>query len=350
MSGADSERKHLPASPAKLRKAREKGQVMSSEQFVSGMTFLACILTLVFLWKGMVGGLAGLFEASLIPTKAGDSANLILKLYESINYIILYTCIFFGVFFVAVVLSNIIHKGGIFSVEPIAPKGENMSLSKGFKRMTDLKNWTEFGSGFLRIVIWSAAALFVMYFAVSPALNSVQCGLTCQFSLMMRTVATLLVIATIILIVIGITDLPLQKFLFLHEMRMGDSEAKRDSKESNGDPLLKSARKDLGRSFMESAQATAGGSKNASVVLIGNGVAVALRYDPVKHPVPIVIAKGMGPSAVRIISSARQLNLLTEENGELTARLYKDVQLGNIIQKKHFDAVAMILVKNNVNG
>jgi type III secretion protein U len=350
MSGADSERKHLPASPAKLRKAREKGQVMSSEQFVSGMTFLACILTLVFLWKGMVGGLAGLFEASLSPTKPGDFADVILQLYQSVEYIILYTCIFFGVFFAAVVLSNIIHKGGIFSVEPIAPKGENMSLSKGFKRMTDLKNWTEFGSGFLRIVIWIAAALFVMYFAISPALNSVQCGLNCEFSLMIKTVSTLLVIATILLIVIGITDLPLQKFLFLHEMRMGDSEAKRDTKESSGDPFMKSARKDIGRNFMESAQAVAGGSKNASVVLVGNGVAVALRYDPIKHPVPIVIAKGSGASATRIISSAKQLDLLIEEDGVLTARLYKDVQLGNIIQKKHFDAVAMILVKNSVSG
>lgn len=71
--------------------------------------------------------------------------------------------------------------------------------------------------------------------------------------------------------------------------------------------------------------------------------AVALEYDPAKHPAPAVVATGAGPLADRIIGLANKHGIPVKEDPELVQLLAK-LDVGNLIPPELYVAVAEVLV------
>ena len=82
-------------------------------------------------------------------------------------------------------------------------------------------------------------------------------------------------------------------------------------------------------------------------VVITNPIhyAVALQYDAMVAPAPLVLAKGANKVAERIKEVARENNIPIEENKPLAQALYKQVEIGETIPEELFQAVAAILAK-----
>ncbi|MGB9667920.1 MAG: EscU/YscU/HrcU family type III secretion system export apparatus switch protein [Thermosulfidibacteraceae bacterium] len=81
--------------------------------------------------------------------------------------------------------------------------------------------------------------------------------------------------------------------------------------------------------------------------------AIALKYDPGKEEVPIVIAKGKGYLAEKIIEVARKHDIIIEENKVLAESLY-NIEVGEEIPPELYEAIAIIIafvfkVKNKLN-
>ncbi len=70
--------------------------------------------------------------------------------------------------------------------------------------------------------------------------------------------------------------------------------------------------------------------------------AVALSYDPEKQNAPIVVAKGKGYLAEKIIEVARKHDIIIEENPLLAESLY-NVEVGEEIPEELYEAVAVIM-------
>jgi flagellar biosynthetic protein FlhB len=73
--------------------------------------------------------------------------------------------------------------------------------------------------------------------------------------------------------------------------------------------------------------------------------AVAIKYDQndEKHKAPVVIAKGKGYIAFKIIEIAEEHNITVTENRPLARALYKSVKVGSEIPNEFYQAVAEIL-------
>jgi len=71
--------------------------------------------------------------------------------------------------------------------------------------------------------------------------------------------------------------------------------------------------------------------------------AVALRYDPEKDNAPVVLAKGYGELAERIIKIARERNIPVVEDKDLISALIR-VEVFEEIPPELYRAVAKVLV------
>ena len=72
-------------------------------------------------------------------------------------------------------------------------------------------------------------------------------------------------------------------------------------------------------------------------------IAVALKYNALEAPAPMVVAKGADFMAEKIKEIAREAGVPIRENKPLARALYKSVEVGDIIPEELYQAVAAIL-------
>jgi flagellar biosynthetic protein FlhB len=125
------------------------------------------------------------------------------------------------------------------------------------------------------------------------------------------------------------------------DMKMTKQEVREESKESDGNPVIKSRIHRLRRA-MRRRQSLKAAATATVVVTNPTHYAVALRYET-EMPAPIVVAKGRDLLAEKIKQLARDCGIMLVENKSLAQALYKSVEVGDSIPAKLYQAVAEIL-------
>jgi len=125
---------------------------------------------------------------------------------------------------------------------------------------------------------------------------------------------------------------------------MTKHEVKDERRQAEGDPKVKQKQRQkmletIAKRMMEAVP-------KADVVITNpTHYAVALQYDPLTAPAPIVVAKGLDHLALRIKDVAREHNVPIHENKPLARALYKQVEVGDMIPEEMYQAVAAILAQ-----
>ena len=345
----ESEEKTLPATPRKLRKAREKGQVASSSDFVGGTHVILGVLAIVFTWQGMAGLFSSTFSRSVghvpDPTLRAVSDGLDLTVWGLIGALMPMLI----VLWLGALVANMLHKRGIpFSLHPITPDFSRLSPAKGLKKIFSGRNGIEFGISLVRIVVWFAAIGLVLYLVIGQALFSSVCGIGCVGRASFEAVAMALIVAAVLLLVAGLIDLPLQVSLFMKEQRMSPSEMKREQREQMGTPEMRSYRRERAREILDAAAAV--GEKPSLIIAEGRRIAVTIFFERGKTPIPIVLTKARGGAASVLVGGAAEREIPVERDRDLARDLYKTVEEGGRIKEKHFEKVALALAKNGAFG
>lgn len=342
----DSEEKSLPASDHKLRKAREKGQVSSSADFVSGVVVVATILFLMMSWTSLVQTISQLFNSSInnlaivTPTLA---FSLLIQTFEALSQKLSWLGF---IIIVAAICANIIHKQGVpFSMHPVIPDFTRINPSQGFEKLFSVRNSSEFGISLLRLVIWFLASGLVLYLAFEGFMKSVTCGGPCVFEQSMSTGKYIILIALFMLIVAGMMDLPLQQALFQRDQKMGHKEAKRERKDTQGNAEFRNHRRGQYRELV-----AGGESKGVSFYLSGPGFLVGISFNPDDSPVPRVASRIREGGYEQAVERARKSNIPILQEPDLAADIFRTIDVGNIIRERHFERIAAILVKLNLLG
>jgi type III secretion protein U len=141
--------------------------------------------------------------------------------------------------------------------------------------------------------------------------------------------------------VLGAADYLWQRHRHAKSLRMSREEVKREHKESEGDPLHKAERQRLHREMLERQMIDEVHLANL-VVVGGDHLAVALRYDPVEAGAPVVVAKGERLVAGMIRDVAREAGVPVWGDGALAQSL-REVEEGDEIPEAIFEAVAKLL-------
>jgi flagellar biosynthetic protein FlhB len=232
--------------------------------------------------------------------------------------------------------------GWLFSPQLAAPRLDRMSPAKGFGRMLSLTALSELGKVLLVTVLLAAVGFGYISTHVEDFASLAQMGLGVGLAHFgwMAGVAFLLLVATVG--AAAAIDVPLQIFDHRKQLRMTPDQAKREQKESEGDPHLKArirtAQRDLARKRMMVAV------PKADVVITNpTHFAVALKYMEARHRAPVVVAKGADVVAEKIKELARENGVPQLEAPPLARALYKHVEIGGEIPGTLYAAVAQVL-------
>ena len=339
----ESEEKNLPASHKKLTDARRKGQTSNSKDLVSGFTMLAATLYLLNQWPMMRDRLVGLIDIVSASTDRPFAETWQRAVYGTIDVLVMTTVpLLVIVFAVAVVMGMAATGGPVFSFETVKLQFDHISPMKGAKRIFSSKNVIEFAKSLVKVVVVTVAFWTVLRGYIPPLFQTPSCGEGCLGQMVISTLQPLAVTAVIAFVVIGILDMPLQRHLFLKEMRMSLTEKKKEMKELEGNPLIKAERRRL--QFMFAAKKVRKGVRHAAFVVAQEDRVVGILYHRKEEPVPLICSKARGQAGDEMVAEARRLGIPVAEDASLVDMLMPQA-IGDRIPAESFTDIARLLVR-----
>lgn len=338
-----SEEKTEEPTEKRLRDAREDGEVSKSTDLTDAVTMAAALATLTLAAGAFAGAMRAIVTTALEFVAGDHSLPHLLARTASLGtraLIVIVPCVAAAA--AASIAALIPQVGFQISMKPVVPDLANASPISGIKQIFSSRTLIELA----KMLVKAAVIGFTMWLAVKWMLPLVIGSLYQPLPQLSKMFWDMLVrlscIATVAFAVIGGIDLKLQQVLFMRKLRMSKDEVKREYKEQEGDPLIKSERKKLARQFAtEDPPRLRVGFANALIVNPTH-YAVAIRYAPDEHPLPLVIAKGMDETAAQLRHFAKDANVPIIGNPPVARALYK-VGVDDPIPEELFETVAAIL-------
>ncbi len=232
--------------------------------------------------------------------------------------------------------------GWLFSLEPLQLKLSKLNPLTGFKRFMGKEGAMNLLKAIGKLSIIGAAVWIALKDEIEtiPILMELPLEQTFQvlgneaFILFLRVLGALAIIAFI--------DFTYQKWSYKDNMKMTKQEVKDEHKQSEGDPRIKqrirNKQYEMHRNRMMQAV------PEAEVIITNpTHLSIALRYDRLRDPAPVVVAKGAGFVALKIREIAKENDIVLVEDKPLAQTLFKHVDIGETIPDNLYKAVAETL-------
>ncbi len=332
------------ATPRRLRESRKKGQVAKSRD-LNTIVILIGAFGLIAALKGYMGNLIeqSMKSAFRIAYET-DLTKEILFLHGKQMFIIYVKTIlpFLGAIVLIAAAVGFLQVGPIFSGEPMKPKMDRLNIVKNIKNMMKVTTLVELFKNIAKMALIFIIAYLTLKDNMRDVVSTV-IGTAEQSSAVAAKVITIFLIKVFIcFIIIAMIDLMVQRWQYKKNLKMTKDEVKREYKQDEGDPLLKSIRKQLHR---EMAMSDVRQSVSVSDVVVTNPteVAVVLKYNDKEMVAPQIMAKGQRLFAEAIREYAEEFNIPIMQNVPLAWALV-ELEIGDEIPEHLYAAVAEVLL------
>lgn len=340
-SGAE---KTEDASPRRLEKAREDGDVPRSRELA---TFAVLITAGAGLWitgGSLVGRLSHALESglSLDREQVYNPGVLLERIASDVGGVIL-ACLPLAFAIMLVALAAPLLIGGFnFSSKAFTPNFMKLNPITGLGNMFSSNAMVEFLKAIAKtLLVGSVAWLVIMSqkeAVLGLAVEPLGAGTGHVADLMAR--AFLFIVGALGLI--ALIDAPYQVWHYNNKLKMTRQEMIQESKESDGNPQIKGKIRQM---QMQMARNRMMQNVPTADVVVTNPThyAVALKYSDGQKGAPRVVAKGADEVAARIRELARENKVALLEAPALARALYKHTEIDDEIPEKLYSAVAEVL-------
>ena len=328
----------------KLRDARKKGDVPKSKDFTQTLLILSLFGYLIGRGHAIYESLTGLiltppslmdmsFDSAVkafVDVAAREAAMIVLP------FLIIVLAV--GIF------AEMIQTGVLLAFDKLKPSGKKLNALANLKQIFSKKNFVEFLKSTLKIIFLSVLVWKVLMDALPQLFTLPRAGLEGVFSAISALMVVLLINVALAYLVIGLADLAWQRYQHRNQLKMTKSEVKREYKEMEGDPHVKSMRRRLQREM--ATQGAVKRTRNATVVVTNpTHVAIALYYeqDDPDSPLPLVLAKGEGALAEAMIREARDAGVPIVQNIALARGMLAGAEVDEYIPEAFLEPVAEVL-------
>lgn len=339
----DLERTEQP-SQQRLDKAREEGQTVHSQEWITFAMLLAGGAALWFFSADALTGLKTLLRKAL--TFDGSVAVYAESVIPALNrpaLDALWTCLpLFAVLIAVAVAAPMVLHGWVFTLKPVMPDFTKLSPLAGVKRVVSVHGAMEFVKALIKVgIVGFAAALLLLHFA-EPLVNLSRLPLESGLAAAARMSGLALLILAATLVIVAGVDVPVQFWQHYSQLKMTREELRQEAKESEGDPHVKAAIRNQQRSAARKRMMAA--VPKADVIVTNpTHYAVAIGYEDGKMRAPRVLAKGADVIAAKIREIAAEHRVPVLEAPALARALYTHVPLDAEVPEKLYTAVAEVL-------
>jgi flagellar biosynthetic protein FlhB len=328
------------ATPRRLQRAREEGNVPISRELATFAGLAAATMTLAFAGTRTGEDVGYRLTVFLAHTDASALAGP-----QGVRLAIEAMLRGMAPFVLAVLAGGagavLLQTGGLLNLSALRPNFARVSPRAGFSRLLGAENLTETGKSLIKL----AAVGFTVWRVLTgdlPALT--QLPFLDPHLLLAQAKSpvmhVLLVVLTAQAVIAGL-DVFLVRLRYSRQLRMSHQDLRDEHKETDGDPKIKARIRQI---RMQRARKRMLAAVPKATVVITNPThyAVALAYDRAKNAAPRVVAKGVDSMAARIREAAEANRVPLVANPPLARALYQ-VELDRDIPAEHYQAVAEII-------
>jgi flagellar biosynthetic protein FlhB len=344
MSEESDLEKTEPASPRRLEKAREEGQVVRSRELA---TFIMLMTGVMGLWT--LGGVLGrsldtVMRQSLRfePATAFDTSRMLSRFANVIWESLLAFLPLLLLFGVAALAAPLLTGGWTFSTKVLAPNFGRMSPLSGLGRLFSVHSLAELFKAIAKSLLVGSVGAWVVWHRLPDAIALMNAPVQEALLHMLDMVLTCCVAVVLSLLAVAAIDVPWQFWEHFKKLRMTKEEVKQEFKESEGDPHIKGRIRQQQRA-MARRRMMSEVPKADVVVTNPTHFAVALRYEEGRMGAPRVVAKGADEVAARIRELAAEHRIPLMSAPPLARALHRHVELNQEIPAGLYTAVAEVL-------
>lgn len=333
------------ATPKKIERARERGQVARSQDLSGAVGLAVGVLVLLVYGSVVLERFAVVIRRVLENEIAGDPLSgegPMASFIESMTLVVVLVAPVLAVTFIGAYVIQFVQVGWLFTTKPLQPDLSKISPIKGFKRLFDTKNLVKSIVNVLKLsaaigLTWALLALRVERLAALPTLD-----VWAAAWLVGVTVFELAALLLLLLLLLGIIDLIYQRWQYKKDQRMTKQEVKDERRSMEGDVEVKRRRSMMYAEIVR--QQIRSGTPTADVIVTNpTHYSVGIRYEAETMRAPVVVARGADLLAFQIRQIAGTHGIPIVERPPLARALYHGTEVGQEIAPEHYAAVAEVL-------
>lgn len=331
------------ATPKRLEKAREDGDVPRSRELSTTTVLLAMGLSLLAMGNPLQLALRSSLKEGLTFDRvaAFDFNVLIMKISnEILNLIISFSPLALIMLLIPLISASLIG-GLVFSGKALAPNFSRLNPIKGLANLFSTNSLMELIKAIFKTILVGAVGYFVLIKNIEPMLSITKLPINAGISQVSQLLLMSFISIVSALIFIALIDVPFQLYRYANKLKMTKEEVRQESKEMDGNPEIKARVRQQQREM--SRRRMMAEIPNADVIITNpTHYAVAIKYNE-GQDAPIVVAKGLDEVALKIREIGQENNISILEAPKLARALYTHTELNKQIPEKLYAAVAEVL-------
>ena len=332
------------ATPKRLEKSRDEGQVPRSKELTTAFVLLTGVTGLMNLGGELGEAMMDLmrFNFTVSREAAFDPQLMLLYLANTTFAAVKALVPFFTLLLAAALIGPVALGGWLFSGKAMAPKFSRMNPAKGLKRMFSMNAVLELLKAMAKFGLVATVAIVMLFTFKTQLVGLAQAALVPAIAQMLSIISWSVLAVSSTMIVIALIDVPYQLYDHSKKLKMTLQEVKDEMKDSEGKPEVKGRIRQLQREMAQRRMMEA--VPEADVVITNpEHFSVALKYDVAGGSAPVVVAKGSDFMALKIREVANSHNILILESATLARAIYFTTEIDDEIPNKLYLAVAQVL-------
>ncbi|WP_249679228.1 flagellar biosynthesis protein FlhB [Pseudomonas abieticivorans] len=344
MADTSKDDKTEAASPRRIEKAREQGQIVRSREL---NTFMMLLVGVGALW-GMGGPLYDRVSQLMVQglmferAQAFDDSRMLSAAWAQCQAGLFAVFPFLLVMALTALGASMLLGGVVVTLQALQPNFSRMNPVSGLARMFSVQVLAELGKALAKAFLVGIVAVIYLrdHAQALLALTGMPIEQAVASAMHMLAVSCALIIGSLVLVV-GL-DVPYQLWSYATKLKMTKEEVRQEHKDTDGDPHIK-ARIRKQQQLMARSRMMSKVPKADVIVTNPTHYAVALAYKDQKMGAPRVIAKGADAVAARIREVGAEHRIPVLEAPTLARALYFHVDLDREIPTELYTAVAEVV-------
>jgi flagellar biosynthetic protein FlhB len=344
LAEASNAEKTEPASPKRLRQARENGDIPRSREVATFTVLMTAGAGLWMLGGGVVAKLSSALERGLsLDREQIYNPNVLIERITADIAGVMLACLPLAVAIMLVaVVSPLLIGGWNFSAKSFMPNFGKLNPLNGLGNMVSTNALVELLKAVAKTLLVGAVAWYVVMSEINAVVGLAVEPVGAATAHLAGLVARAFLIMVAALGAIALLDGPYQKWHYANKLKMTRQEVIQESKESDGNPQIKGKIRQLQREMAKKRMMS--NVPTADVVVTNpTHFAVALKYGEGQRGAPRVVAKGTDEVAAKIREIAKENKVALLEAPALARALYKHTDIDDEIPEALYSAVAEVL-------
>ncbi|EOT8211324.1 EscU/YscU/HrcU family type III secretion system export apparatus switch protein [Escherichia albertii] len=322
----------------KLKDASKKGQILKSRDLTVSLIMLVGTLYLGYVFD--VHHIMSILEYILDHNAKPD----IWDYFKAIGIGWLKTIVpFLLVCMFTTILVSWFQSKMKLATEAIKLKFDSLNPINGLKKIFSLKTLKEFVKAILYIVFFCLAIRVFWGNNKSLLFKTLDGDIISLLSDWGEMLFLLVLYCLVSMIIILIFDYIAEYFLFMKDMKMDKQEVKREYKEQEGNPEVKSKRRERHQEIL-SEQLKSDVSNSRLMIANPTHIAIGIYFKPNLSPIPLISVRATNQVALAIRCYAQEIGIPVITDKKLARKIYATHRRYDYVSFENLDEILRLLL------